>query len=68
MSEIKDNLCWHFNGERMISESNHLAAINQARIDAVREFAEWLDGLAWGHAMAKDDAERYIEKLKEQGE
>jgi hypothetical protein len=42
MSEIKDKLCWHFNGERMISESDHLTALKQAKIDAVREFAEFV--------------------------
>jgi hypothetical protein len=47
--------------------SAYIAAINQAKIDAVREFAEWLDTLVYGHAMTKDDAERYIEQLKEQG-
>ena len=68
MSEIKDKLCWHFNGERMISESDHITALNQAKIDAVRGFAEWLDASVYGHSMTKDDAERYIEQLKEQGE
>jgi hypothetical protein len=68
MSEIKDKLCWHFNGERMISESDHLAAINQAKIDAVREFAGWCENqFILDDVDANTAAQIFIEQLKEQG-
>jgi len=52
----------------LVMHTDHLAAIKQAKIDSVREFAGWLDTSVYGHSMTKDDAERYIEQLKEQGE
>jgi hypothetical protein len=48
--------------------TDHLAALNQAKIDAVREFAEWAENIHENYRVSVTvDAENWInEQLKEQ--
>jgi len=48
----------------MVFYDDHLAAINQAKIDAVREFANQYEDLL---GRLPEYAEKFIEQLKQQG-
>ena len=55
-------------GYFVVSDKDHLAALKQARIDAVREFAEWCeDAYMLEDVTVVIAAKKYIEQLKEQG-
>ena len=50
----------------LVMHTDHLAALNQAKIDAVREFAEWCEnGFILDNVDANTAARIFIEQLKE---
>jgi hypothetical protein len=52
-----------------VRHTDHLTAMQQARIDAVREFGEWCeDAYMLEDVTVVIAAKKYIEQLKEQGE
>lgn len=48
---------------RVVNEVDHLAAIEQAKIEAVREFVKWLDLHFDERACPIQSAEEYIKEL-----
>jgi hypothetical protein len=64
--EKRDNEpCWYVNAD------DHIAALKQAKIEAVLEFGEWLDNrdvLEGEYYYYSQYADDYIEQLKEQWE